>query len=123
MTQKIMEMILRSLGLSPEDLKWLKPKMGCREAQNPLQLNSYRVCPDPGSVMGLAPHTDSSPLAVVHESSIIGLRVQRDGIGWVPMHPVSDALMVNVGDLMQVLSNGRFKSTPDRSNSFDSSNI
>ena len=48
LSEKIMKLMLESLDLSPEDLKWFKPKTVCTEAQNLLQLNSYPGCSDPG---------------------------------------------------------------------------
>lgn len=110
---KLIGLMLGSLGLNYEDVKWLKPKNRSRP-QALLQLNSYPVCPDPTRAMGLAPHTDSSLLTLLNQSSISGLQVHVDGIRWVPVHPIPGALVVNVGDLMHILSNGRFKSALHR---------
>ena len=96
---KLIGLMLGSLGLNYEDVKWLKPKNSSRP-QTLLQLNSYPVCPDPTRAMGLAPHTDSSLLTLLNQSSISGLQVLVDGIRWVPAHPIPGALVVNVGDLM-----------------------
>lgn len=109
-TEKILALILESLGLTVEDITWLKPNMSCQKAQTFLQLNSYPPCPDPDQAMGLGPHTDSSLLTVLYQGTHSGLQVQRDGIGWMPVQAISGALVVNVGDLMQILTNGRFKS-------------
>ncbi|XP_028950702.2 gibberellin 3-beta-dioxygenase 3-like [Malus domestica] len=110
---KLIGLMLGSLGLNYEDVKWLKPKNSSRP-QTVLQLNSYPVCPDPTRAMGLAPHTDSSLLTLLNQSSISGLQVLVDGIRWVPAHPIPGALVVNVGDLMHILSNGQFKSAAHR---------
>ncbi|CAN6681111.1 unnamed protein product [Malus baccata var. baccata] len=110
---KLIGLMLGSLGLNYEDVKWLKPKNSSRP-QTLLQLNSYPVCPDPTRAMGLAPHTDSSLLTLLNQSSISGLQVLVDGIRWVPAHPIPGALVVNVGDLMHILSNGQFKSAAHR---------
>ncbi|OMO57974.1 Oxoglutarate/iron-dependent dioxygenase [Corchorus olitorius] len=34
----------------------------------------------------------------------------HDELGWTPVEPVEGALVVNAGDLMHILTNGRFKS-------------
>lgn len=73
-----------------------------------LQLNCYPPCPDPTRVMGLAPHTDTFLLTILHQSRTCGLQIFKDGVGWVPVAPVAGALVVNVGDLFHILSNGRF---------------
>lgn len=93
-----------------------------------LQLNSYPSCPDPNRAMGLAPHTDTSLLTILHQTqSDVGLQIRKDLLGggggtkpdpdpnlasgatvWVPVRPVPGALVVNVGDLLHIMSNGRF---------------
>ncbi|KAG9142030.1 hypothetical protein Leryth_009381 [Lithospermum erythrorhizon] len=79
-----------------------------------LQLNSYPSCPDPSRAIGLAPHTDSLFLTILNQSDTNGLQIFRDGIGWVPVCPVNDALVVNIGDLLHIFSNGRFPSVYHR---------
>ncbi|XP_062088760.1 gibberellin 3-beta-dioxygenase 3-like [Humulus lupulus] len=115
LAEHMMGLMFRSLGLSQQDSKYAKPKYGYKTSHGPLQLNSYPVCPDPTKAMGLAAHTDSSLLTLLCQtSSAKGLQVHKEGIGWVPVHAVYGALVVNVGDLMQILSNGRFKSVLHR---------
>ncbi|XP_059431642.1 gibberellin 3-beta-dioxygenase 3 [Corylus avellana] len=110
LTERILGLMLGSLGLTRDDVRWFKPKDGRKHSQALLHLNSYPVCPDPSQAMGLAPHTDSSLLTLLHQSSTGGLQVLRDNVGWVPVHPIAGALVVNTGDLMHILSNGQFKS-------------
>ncbi|KAK9269758.1 hypothetical protein L1049_001536 [Liquidambar formosana] len=56
-----------------------------------------RVCPDPGHAMGLAPHTDSSLVTLLYQSSTNGLQVLKDNMGWVTVQPLKGAIVVNVG--------------------------
>ncbi|OIV99942.1 hypothetical protein TanjilG_26280 [Lupinus angustifolius] len=107
---KLMELMLESLGLTSEDVEWFKPKTGLDRAQSMLQLNSYPTCPDPDRAMGLAPHTDSSILTILHQSISGGLQIHEDGIGWIPVDAVPGSLVVNVGDFLHILSNGLYKS-------------
>ncbi|MBA0710277.1 hypothetical protein Golax_025262 [Gossypium laxum] len=113
--EKLVAVMLRSLGLTNEqDTKWFEPKNESDRAKCFLQLNSYPVCPDPDRAMGLAPHTDSSLFTLLYQGGINGLQVYDDGVGWVDVQPVEGALVVNVGDLMHIVSNGRFKSVLHR---------
>ncbi|MBA0555154.1 hypothetical protein Golob_014210 [Gossypium lobatum] len=113
--RKLVAVMLRSLGLTNEqDTKWFEPKNESDRAKCFLQLNSYPVCPDPDRAMGLAPHTDSSLFTLLYQGGINGLQVYDDGVGWVDVQPVEGALVVNVGDLMHIVSNGRFKSVLHR---------
>ncbi|KAL5768918.1 hypothetical protein ACOSQ2_015701 [Xanthoceras sorbifolium] len=114
LTERILGLIFMSLGLTQEDVKCFQPKNGSKHPQALLQLNSYPVCPDPTRAMGLAPHTDSSLLTVLYQNNITGLQVFRENVGWVPVHPITGAFVVNVGDLMHIMCNGRFKSALHR---------
>ncbi|KAL4283671.1 hypothetical protein GQ457_16G006640 [Hibiscus cannabinus] len=112
---KIVGKMLGSLGLTHEDdMNWFQPQNGSDQTQCLFHLNSYPVCPDPDRAMGLAPHTDTSLITVVNQFNTGGLQVYQDGAGWVPVEPIEGALVVNVGDLMQIISNGKFKSVLHR---------
>ncbi|KDP32333.1 hypothetical protein JCGZ_13258 [Jatropha curcas] len=115
LSERLIGLMFKSLGLAQEDVKWFTTKSETQhQPQSVLQLNSYPICPEAGQAMGLAPHTDSTLLTLVHQNNASGLQVFREGSGWVPVHPVDGALVVNIGDLMQILSNGRFKSVLHR---------
>ncbi|KAE8718751.1 Gibberellin 3-beta-dioxygenase 1 [Hibiscus syriacus] len=108
--EKLTNLILGSLEITGEDLN--------RDVGSPfgaaLQLNSYPPCPNPNRAMGLAPHTDTSLLTILHQSALSGLQIFKQGAGWVSVRPIAGALVVNVGDLLHILSNARFKSALHR---------
>ncbi|KAK4716988.1 hypothetical protein R3W88_015326 [Solanum pinnatisectum] len=81
-----------------------------------LQLNSYPCCPNPNHALGLAPHTDSLFLTILHQTNNTkGLQILKKDQGWTSIAPISnDALIVNVGDLLHILSNGEFPSVYHR---------
>lgn len=106
----LMWLLLASLGITHQDLDWADPK----PTSAVLQLNSYPACPDPDRAMGLAAHTDSTLFTILHQSNTSGLQVFREETGWVNVPPVYGALVVNVGDLLQILSNGLYKSVLHR---------
>ena len=109
-----MGLMLDSLGITKEDLKWACSKGPFKEPCAALQLNSYPSCPDPDRAMGLAPHTDSTLLTILYQNNISGLQVYRDGAGWVTVPPVPGGLVINVGDLFHILSNGLYPSVLHR---------
>ncbi|CAB4268770.1 unnamed protein product [Prunus armeniaca] len=113
LSSRLMWIMLASLGISKEDVKWSGPKGDNHEA-HVLQLNSYPACPDPDRAMGLVPHTDSTLVTIVHQSKICGLQVFQEGTGWFTVPPVPGAMVVNVGDLMHILSNGSYVSVLHR---------
>lgn len=116
---KLLNVMLLSLGLSEEETKLASPVKDWHDMSAAIQLNSYPACPDPDRTVGLAAHTDSSFLTLLYQNGVSGLQVLRpkDNIGptrWVTVPPVPDTFTVNVGDLMHVLSNGRFRSVLHR---------
>ncbi|CAN6442094.1 unnamed protein product [Victoria cruziana] len=104
---RMMELILSSLGLNKNDVKWARN--GFESMHGVLQLNYYPLCPQPSTAMGLAAHTDSSLLTLLHQTSTQGLQIMKEG-RWVNVPPVPGAIVINVGDLLHILSNGRFSS-------------
>ncbi|XP_050230821.1 gibberellin 3-beta-dioxygenase 1-like [Mercurialis annua] len=112
---KLMWLMLGSLGIAKEDVKWVGPKGDFKEpSAAALQLNHYPACPDPDQAMGLAAHTDSTILTILYQNNTSGLQVQREGTGWVTVPPIPGALVVNVGDLLHILSNGLYPSVLHR---------
>ncbi|KAL8226155.1 hypothetical protein R6Q57_018712 [Mikania cordata] len=110
LVNKLMWLIFGSLGITKGDIKWAGPTGELKEAGAVLQLNSYPACPDPDRAMGLAAHTDSTLLTILHQTNTSGLQVKREGTGWVTVPPIRGALVVNVGDLLHILSNGLYSS-------------
>ena len=79
-----------------------------------LRLNYYPVCddaapadaqtiPDSGH-FGVHHHTDAGALTVLLQDAQPGLQVYRDGT-WRLIEPRADALLTNIGDIVQVWSN------------------
>ncbi|KAK7272446.1 hypothetical protein RJT34_29048 [Clitoria ternatea] len=85
----------------------------CSAHSSFLRLNRYPQCPFPSKVFGLLPHTDSSFLTIVHQDHIGGLQLMKDGY-WVGIKPNPQALVVNIGDLFQALSNDSYISVKHR---------
>lgn len=64
--------------------------------------------------IGIGAHTDYGFLTILHQDSVGGLQVRnRDG-EWVSAPPVEGTFVINIGDLVQTLTNGRYSSTVHR---------
>ncbi|KAG6428121.1 hypothetical protein SASPL_112370 [Salvia splendens] len=76
-----------------------------------VRMNSYPACPRPDLVLGLSPHSDGSALTVLQQGkgSSVGLQILKDG-KWISVQPIPNALVINIGDTIEVLTNGRYKS-------------
>jgi len=82
-----------------------------------LRLNYYPVCPpltgagrdnaEQERQLGVGPHTDAGALTLLLQDSQPGLQVYRNG-GWHIVEPRQDAIVINIGDMVQVWSNDRY---------------
>ena len=63
---------------------------------------------------GSAPHKDFGCLTLLAQDNVGGLQVQTPAGNWVDAPPIDDAFVVNVGDMLHCLSNGKLLSTPHR---------
>ncbi|KAK1264770.1 Protein SRG1 [Acorus gramineus] len=85
-----------------------------KEVMQALRVNYYPPCSRPDQVIGLSPHSDTSSLTILlQDFHVTGLQI-RHATGWVPVKPVPNALVVNVGDVIEILSNGKYKSIEHR---------
>ncbi|WRX22035.1 Oxoglutarate/iron-dependent dioxygenase - like 10 [Theobroma cacao] len=71
------------------------------------------ACPEPELAMGVTKHTDNTFLTILAENQTSGLQVLHES-QWVDVHPIAGSLVVNIGDLVQVVSNDKFKSNMHR---------
>ncbi|CAN6334183.1 unnamed protein product [Urochloa humidicola] len=111
---RVMALMSEALGLDAGKLE----AMGCGEGLS-VVCNYYPPCPEPEVTMGCGAHSDPSFLTVLlleEQDGARGLQARLgDGGEWADVAPpVAGALLVNVGDLMQLVSNGRFRSVEHR---------
>ncbi|KAH9304567.1 hypothetical protein KI387_008971, partial [Taxus chinensis] len=76
--------------------------------------NYYPPCPRPDLVLGITPHSDGGGLTVLlQDDETVGLQICKEG-EWIPVQPIPGALVINIGDMLEVMSNGRYKSVEHR---------
>lgn len=68
----------------------------------------------PDDLFGSAPHCDFGCLTFLAQDTVGGLQVMAPSGDWIGVRPTPGALVVNVGDMLHRLSNGRLRSTPHR---------
>ena len=65
--------------------------------------------------VGTGEHTDSGGLTLLVQDSVGGLQVLgMDGVSWHDVPPAAGSVIVNLGDLMELWSGGRYRATPHR---------
>ncbi|XP_057856119.2 oxoglutarate-dependent flavonoid 7-O-demethylase 1 isoform X2 [Cryptomeria japonica] len=97
LSNKLLSLIAETLGLkinsfiNPEG-KWIQ---GAR-------MNYYPRCSRPDLVFGIGPHSDPSNITILlQDDEQVGLHIRKDG-EWIPVEPISGALVVNIGDMVEV---------------------
>lgn len=79
-----------------------------------MRMNYYPPCPQPEKVIGLSPHSDSVGLTfLLQANEVEGLQIRKDGM-WVPVIPLPNAFIVNIGDMMEIITNGKYRSIEHR---------
>lgn len=78
------------------------------------RLNYYPPCPQPELVMGLNPHSDGAGLTILLQANEVeGLQIKKDG-HWIPVKPLSNAFIINIGDVLEMITNGIYRSIEHR---------
>ncbi|CAN6167166.1 unnamed protein product [Urochloa humidicola] len=78
------------------------------------KVSSYPPCPRPDLVKGLRAHTDAGGIILLFQDDRVGgLQLLKDG-EWVDVPPTRHSIVVNLGDQLEVITNGRYKSVVHR---------
>ncbi|KAK7372991.1 hypothetical protein VNO80_06384 [Phaseolus coccineus] len=108
--EELLKGISLSLGLEENYIhKRMNVELGCKV----LVINFYPPCPKPELVMGLPAHTDHGLLTLLQQNDLGGLQIQHKG-KWIPINPLPNSFLINTGDHMEILTNGKYKSVVHR---------
>lgn len=72
------------------------------------------ITSDPGDAVRAAEHEDINLITLLMGASAEGLEILSKAGEWVPVTALPDQIVVNVGDMLQRLTNHRLKSTTHR---------
>ncbi|GKC07444.1 feruloyl CoA ortho-hydroxylase 1-like protein [Tanacetum coccineum] len=105
--KRLLEILIKRLGITNLDETNQPFLMGSRR----MNLNYYPICPNPELTVGVGGHSDVSTLTVLLQDETGGLYVRKlDSDNWVHVPPIKGSLTINIGDALQIMSNGRYKS-------------
>ncbi|KAK9094534.1 hypothetical protein Scep_026003 [Stephania cephalantha] len=106
----LLSLIAKNLGVEPKKLTSIFD-----DGVQGTRMNYYPPCPQPEKVLGLSPHSDASIITLlIQNNDLPGLQIKINGNGWVPIKPISGAFIVNIGDAIEIMSNGLYKSIEHR---------
>ncbi len=117
---KLLEGIALGLGVRPQDLtrdfrnrhtSFLR--LNYYPSYDPLAAGNEPMPAVATGHMGVHHHTDAGALTLLLQDEIGGLEVCRKG-EWFPLEPVTGALVVNIGDIVQVWSNDVYEAALHR---------
>lgn len=101
-----------SIGLGLEGTE-LKEFVGGDNMVHLLKINYYPPCPFPDLVLGVPAHTDMSYITLLVPNEVQGLQASRDG-HWYDVKHVPNALVIHIGDQMEVCISFNFLQEIDR---------
>eukprot|EP01018_Ginkgo_biloba_P007269 Gb_08184 [translate_table: standard] len=112
LAEKLLELLSENLGLEKDYIKKAfaggsgtdhKPFFGTK-------VSHYPPCPRPDLITGLRAHTDAGGLILLYQDDeVAGLQVLKDG-HWFDVQPMPNAIVIDIGDQLEAISNGRYKS-------------
>ncbi|KAM0045091.1 putative oxoglutarate/iron-dependent dioxygenase, non-hem dioxygenase domain-containing protein [Helianthus debilis subsp. tardiflorus] len=109
--KRLLKILMNGLNVKDTDSTKESILMGSKR----INLNYYPKCPNPELTVGVGRHSDVSTLTILLQDDIGGLYVRNTKtMKWVHVPPVNGSLVINVGDALQIMSNGKYKSVEHR---------
>ncbi|CAJ1960403.1 unnamed protein product [Sphenostylis stenocarpa] len=107
--RRLFEAMAKNLELDVEGSKeYLAEKSGM------MRVYRYPNCPDTNVGWGMEEHTDSSVLSILNQDDQVGGLQLLNHHQWFNVKPIPNTFIVNLGDMMQAISNDRYKSATHR---------
>ncbi|XP_047090108.1 protein SRG1-like [Lolium rigidum] len=112
--ERLVSAMARLLGLDEDHFLAEEPD---DRATTYARIIYYPPCPRPDLVLGVKPHSDATLITILmaNDHDVGGLQVLRDDDWYNVLATLAPhALLISVGDMMEIMSNGIFKSPVHR---------
>jgi isopenicillin N synthase-like dioxygenase len=105
--QRLLQAMALGLGLPPD---WFRTTL---TAEPTVLFRIFRYPPSARDGWGVAEHTDYGLLTLLAQDGRAGLEVHGPE-GWIAVPADPEVIVVNLGDMLERLTAGRYRSTPHR---------
>lgn len=111
--QQLALVLLRALAIALEldddffDAKFLEP-------QSAFRMIHYPGLPEEKGRVVCGSHSDYGIITLLYQDAVGGLQVKSLDGRWIDAAPIENSFVVNIGDMMEMWSNNRYKSTLHR---------
>ncbi|PHT90151.1 hypothetical protein T459_05264, partial [Capsicum annuum] len=106
---KIIDFLAKALNMDEE---YIREMFG--EGTQAMRMNYYPPCPQPDKVIGLTSHSDVVSLTILLQlNQMEGLQIKKNGV-WIPIIPLPHAFIINIGDILEIVTNGAYRSIEHR---------
>nr|CAA70330.1 dioxygenase [Marah macrocarpa] len=111
---------LMAEGLKIQQRNALSKLLMGEESDSVFRVNHYPPCPEElqalegTNMIGFGEHTDPQIISVLRSNNTSGLQISLPDANWISVPPDQTSFFINVGDSLQVMTNGRFKSVKHR---------
>ena len=110
LAEKVMEVMDENLGFEKGSIRNSFSGNGEHQPFFGTKVSHYPPCPRLDMVNGLRAHTDAGGVILLFQDDQVGgLQILNVG-QWIDVQLVANAIVINTGDQIEVLSNGRYKS-------------
>jgi isopenicillin N synthase-like dioxygenase len=108
--QRLLAVLATGLGLEPS---WFRTWLTA-DPVTLFRIFHYPPHPEGAEGWGVAEHTDYGLLTILGQDGTGGLEVRAVDGTWLDVPPDREALVCNLGDMLEKLTGGRYRSTPHR---------
>ncbi|XP_009601496.1 gibberellin 2-beta-dioxygenase 1-like [Nicotiana tomentosiformis] len=117
MACEILEMLAEGLKIHPRNV--FSKLLMDEKSDSVFRLNHYPPCTEiqqfnDNNLIGFGEHTDPQIISVLRSNNTSGLQILLKNGHWISVPPDPNSFFVNVGDSLQVMTNGKFKSVKHR---------
>ncbi|CAL9147755.1 1-aminocyclopropane-1-carboxylate oxidase 1-like [Musa acuminata AAA Group] len=112
LAERLLDLLCENLGLEEGYLK--NAFYGSKGPNFGTKVSNYPPCPRPELIHGLRAHTDAGGIILLFQDDrVSGLQLFKDG-QWIDVPPMHHSIVVNLGDQLEVITNGKYKSVLHR---------